>query len=76
MPNNVEDDVDVMIKDCMKRLNWLIEQGHVVKDVPNDDISGEVECPWCKGQLKYHQSSYNGHRGMSCNCCDGGIYQE
>ena len=31
---------------------------------------GTIECPKCKGELKYSRSSYNGHTHGNCTGCD------
>jgi hypothetical protein len=31
-------------------------------------VSGKIECPSCKGELHYNQSSINGHIWAKCKC--------
>jgi hypothetical protein len=49
-------------------LNFLKAIGEIKKKhgKPKEDVRSVMECPTCKGSLRYLVSSYNGHTHGTC----------
>jgi hypothetical protein len=77
MPNDITKmDLDEIAVATLRVITYLTENKFISKDIPEDCIGDETECPFCKETLKYWQTTCGGRRGFSCGCIAGSTYQE
>ena len=64
-------DIDDLTKEEMERINATFKAINTIrKGLKRGTEKGFMECPYCKGMLRFTVSSYNGHIWGKCETPD------